>query len=160
MAQVITRLQLSWYGTPASNVAQVAIAFQTLVMMLVAFVCMRIFIFLIVAYMDPNADPATTVYTDPEPAYFFFAALDDILFYIYIAFCIILIRNVRAHVRAKYNIPESENSCRPGCEDVCCSLFCPCFAVSQMMRHTSDYNEYRGTCCSRTGLEGSAPGIV
>lgn len=159
-AQVITRMQLSWYGTPAANVAQVAIAFQVLVMMLVGYWCLRIFVFMVIAYMDPNASPSTIIYVDPRPSYFFFAALDDVLFYVYCAFCVIIIRNIRSHMRQRYAIPESENTCHQGCEDCCCSLMCPCFTVSQMLRHTADYNTYQATCCSKTGLAKDVPGIV
>ena len=159
-AQVISRLQLTWYGTPGSNIAQVAIAFQVIVMIIVGYWSMRIFVFLIIAYLDPNADPNTTVYVDPPPSYFFFAALDDILFYIYLAFTVIILRNVRSHLRRKYAIPEAESSCTPGCEDVCCSLVCPCFTVAQMLRHTADYEVHAATCCSSTGLSKDVPGVV
>jgi len=159
-AQVITRLQLTWYGTPSSSISQVAIAFQTIVMIIVSYWSLRMFVFMIIASLDPNADPDTEIYTDPPDSYYFFAALDDLLFYIYMAFTVIVLRNVRSHLRHKCAIPESEVACTAGCEDVCCSLVCPCFAVAQMMRHTADYEVQAATCCSNTGLLKDVPAIV
>lgn len=162
--QLITRLQLTWYGTPASNVAQAALAFQVIVMILVGYVCLRVFVFMTLAYLDPNAEPQLKYYRDPPPAYFFFAALDDLLFYIYFAFTVIVLRNIRSHLRLRYAIPEDDQACNractTGCEDVCCSLFCPCFTVAQMLRHTADYEVYNAACCTNTGLRKTAPGIV
>ena len=65
----------------------------------------------------------------------------------------------RSHVRSKYAIPESEQ-CPTGCEDLCCSLVCPCFTAAQLLRHTTDYDTYDGKCCSETGLPPYAPAIV
>jgi len=159
--QLITRLQLTWYGTPGANIAQVALAFQIIVMILVGYFCLRIFVFLTLAYLDPNAEPKLKYYRDPPPAYFFFAALDDLLFYIFFAFTVIVLRNIRAHMRVRYAIPESERcNCQEGCEDVCCSMFCPCFTAAQMMRHTADYEAYNAHCCTTTGLSKNAPAIV
>jgi len=58
-----------------------------------------------------------------------------------------MIRTRRA-VRDEYRIP-------PFCtrsEDVLCSIFCTCCTLSQMGRHTADYETYRPFCCSDTGL--------
>jgi Cys-rich protein (TIGR01571 family) len=65
----------------------------------------------------------------------------------------------RAHVRSKYAIPESEQ-CPRGCEDLCCSLVCPCFTAAQLLRHTTDYDTYDAKCCTETGLPAHAPAIV
>jgi Cys-rich protein (TIGR01571 family) len=161
-AQVITRLQLTWYGTPAANVAQVSVAFQVLVMILVTVWAIRAFLFLIYAYLDPNTDAKIPFYIEPPSSYFFFTALDDLMFYMYVAFVVVVLRNIRSHIRARYSIPEPDSLCcrSPGCEDVCCSLICPCFTVAQMMRHTADYQVHHGVCCSTTGLVKDARAIV
>ena len=70
-----------------------------------------------------------------------------------------LAQTKRAHVRSKYAIPESD-SCPTGCEDMCCSLVCPCFTVGQLLRHTTDYDTYEAKCCSSTGLPKHVPAIV
>lgn len=43
------------------------------------------------------------------------------------------------------------------CEDFCCSFWCSCCTVSQIARHTGDYEEYPATCCTQTGNPPGAP---
>lgn len=150
--QVITRLQLTWYGTPSGGIAQVAIAFQVIVMILVAYCCSRVFLFLIIAYLDPNTDPSRTEFIEPSATYYLFVALDDLVTYIYFALVVIVIRNIRSHTRRKFAIPERESNYCPGCEDVCCSLVCPCLVAAQMMRHTANYDEVSAVCCNNNGI--------
>ena len=149
--QVITRLQLTWCGTPANTVADVAMAFQMLVMIIIGVFCCRIFLFLIVAYLDPNTDPERTEFIEPSGMYFFFAALDDLVTCTYFVTVVVVIRNIRNHMRRRYAIPNGD--CCPECEDLCCSMLCPCLVVSQMMRHTGNYEEQRAVCCSNMGLQ-------
>jgi hypothetical protein len=92
-------------------------------------------------------------------AYHILAIFDDILAYVYLAFTVVVLRNLRRHVRSKYSIPEGD-SCPSGCEDVCCSMCCSCLVVGQMMRHTADYETYGARCCTDTGLPLHAPSIV
>jgi len=54
----------------------------------------------------------------------------------------------RNYIRNKYKIPSSCGVC----SDFCCIFFCNCCAVSQMGRHTTDYDSYPAACCSKTGL--------
>ena len=63
----------------------------------------------------------------------------------------------RAAVRNMYNIPESRCA---GCEDVAVSLCCTSCAISQMGRHTADYDTFRGSCCTDTGLPGHIEAVV
>ena len=64
-------------------------------------------------------------------------------------FTLILMCKTRRHIRNKYSIPQE--TCN-GCEDCCCVYFCTCCTLSQMARHTADYETYRAACCSETGL--------
>lgn len=67
----------------------------------------------------------------------------------------------RSYVRTKYSIPESRHWPVAGSEDVCCSLVCPCFTAAQLLRHTTDYEEYEAArCCSDTGLPFHVPAII
>jgi Cys-rich protein (TIGR01571 family) len=75
----------------------------------------------------------------------------------YAIFAIYLIAITRYRIRSRYGIPEQ--NCR-GCEDCCCALWCYCCTVSQMARHTADYDNYAAKCCSETGLGRNAPSIV
>ena len=70
---------------------------------------------------------------------------------------IYLIAITRKRIRSRYGIPEQ--NCR-GCEDCCCAFWCQCCTVSQMARHTADYDNYAAKCCSETGLGRNAPSIV
>mmetsp|Transcript_9794 Transcript_9794/g.19282 ORF Transcript_9794/g.19282 Transcript_9794/m.19282 type:complete len:260 (-) Transcript_9794:1490-2269(-) len=63
----------------------------------------------------------------------------------------------RENIRAKYSIPEE--SCK-GYEDLVCSMCCSCCVVAQMARHTGEYETYKGSCCSATGMAGHTPSIV
>jgi Cys-rich protein (TIGR01571 family) len=154
--QVISRLNLTWMGRPGT-IHTTAGAFRKLMYMAFSFWFTRIFLLLVIAILDPNVDSAE--WQDPPPIYYFFVAVDDLLAYMYLAFTVILLKNLRSQVRSKYAIPETD-SCPTGCEDTCCSLFCPCLVVSQMMRHTADYDAYGGRCCTETGLPNHAPSIV
>jgi hypothetical protein len=154
--QVISRLGLTWMGRPGS-IQAVTGAFRKLLYLTASYWLTRVFLFLIIAILDPNVDSREWV--EPPSAYYFFVVVDDTLSYSYLVFVVILLRNLRSAVRSKYAIPEA-HSCPTGCEDTCCSLFCPCLVVSQMMRHTADYDSHGGRCCTETGLPSHAPSIV
>ena len=158
--QVITRLRtLSWLGQGGATAAQSASAFKTLFYLTWGYWGIRAVFFYMIYVLDPNVGLHWHEWTTPGRAYYVVCAIDDVLWYLYLAFSVVVLRNTRSHLRKKYAIPESDQ-CPTGCEDVCCSIFCPCFVVSQMMRHTADYDTHGGRCCSERGLPPSAPEIV
>merc|ERR1740139_267207 len=53
----------------------------------------------------------------------------------------------RAKMKKMYYIPEN---CF--CENALASIFCTSCALSQMGRHTADYDTYNSYCCTDTGL--------
>lgn len=59
-----------------------------------------------------------------------------------------LIKTRRA-VRRTYKIQEEGFE---GFEDMIVSIWCTCCALTQMGRHTADYNTYRALWCTDTGL--------
>ncbi|GKY94647.1 hypothetical protein MPSEU_000430200 [Mayamaea pseudoterrestris] len=152
--QVATRMQLSYAGQVASA-SQAAFAFKTLLKTTVLFWMTRTLLLIVIATLDPNIDSQHWV--EPPTSYYFFCAVDDLLAYIYFGFTVMCLKNIRSHVRQKYNIPEETNCCPGGSEDTCCSLICPCLVVGQLLRHTTDYSAYPGRCCSSTGLPDSIP---
>jgi hypothetical protein len=163
--QIISRLQLTSLGRPTNSVAEATGAYRQLLLMVCSYWMTRAFFFFLIANLDPNAKfdgshPDHTHYEEPPNAYYFFCALDDLLWYSYAAFSVYLLRNVRSHLRAKYAIPKADMCPSGGCEDLCCSLVCPCFTASQMLRHTTDYDAYSAQCCSNTGLGAHVPAIV
>eukprot|EP00970_Alexandrium_tamarense_P012339 scaffold2861_cov209-Alexandrium_tamarense.AAC.1 len=58
-------------------------------------------------------------------------------------------KNVRESIRNKYQIPEERCI---GCEDCMCATFCTSCTICQMGRHTADFETYRASCCTKTGL--------
>jgi len=70
--------------------------------------------------------------------------LADVVLIYYFLFLMI---KTRQEMRKMYYIP---GRCFLG--DFYVSLLCTPCALSQMERHTADYETYRGRCCSETGL--------
>mmetsp|Transcript_11673 Transcript_11673/g.16545 ORF Transcript_11673/g.16545 Transcript_11673/m.16545 type:complete len:389 (+) Transcript_11673:77-1243(+) len=87
----------------------------------------------------------------------------------FVIFTLFLIARTRYHLRQLYNIPPSCCSCCSassscvsrnvgfGCDDMCYAYFCGPCVVSQMSRHTADYDTYRANCCSKDGLGSGVP---
>jgi Cys-rich protein (TIGR01571 family) len=102
----------------------------------------------------------------------FFKHVGDFLHYSMLIAVIFWMTRTRAYIRQKYGIPVqycktgpvvnasgvSNNGCK--IEDCCLSTFCACCTVSQMARHTMEYDTYHGTCCTPTGVRDSVPDIV
>jgi Cys-rich protein (TIGR01571 family) len=73
-----------------------------------------------------------------------------IIFNIFVMIWMItLTKKVRESIRNKYQIPEDK--CE-GVEDCLCATFCMPCAICQMGRHTADFDTYRATWCTKTGL--------
>lgn len=60
-----------------------------------------------------------------------------------------LVIKTRSTVRREYDILELR--CH-GHEDCCMSVFCTCCTITQMGRHTADYETFVSYCCTGTGL--------
>jgi Cys-rich protein (TIGR01571 family) len=64
-------------------------------------------------------------------------------------FIVFVTQSARSSIREKFMIREN---CCYDLEDLCCATFClPC-TISQMARHTANYNDYEAVCCSKSGL--------
>lgn len=74
------------------------------------------------------------------------------VYFIYILYATTI---TRKFIRAKDFIPSHSHCCGE-CEDFCCALFCNCCVITQLARHTADYNTYTSYCCTKNGLP---PGI-
>ena len=65
------------------------------------------------------------------------------------AFIVFVAQNTRKNIREKFMIHEQ------GCNEpegiLCTTLLLP-FIISQMARHTADYEKQEAVCCSQTGL--------
>ena len=140
MGQVMQRLRLDWLGRQTTELK----ASNTFKVCAVLFVAYTIYTF----YLDIMSK---YVYSSIE---YFFRTLGQAVFLLWTVYAL---SNTRAFVRAKYQIPEEV--C-PGCEDVCCALFCQCCTVAQIARHTGQHEEYPSVCISETGLPPQAPMLV
>jgi Cys-rich protein (TIGR01571 family) len=137
LAQVMTRLKLNWNGE-AGNKGN---TFKVIVGVWIAFILVRWALGLGINY--GNAQILQTV--------IFYL---DIAFFIFI---IVLAVRTRSYLRARSNIPE--RNCA-GCEDCCCVFWCSCCTLTQMARHTYDFDKYQAVCCNSTGIASGVAEIV
>ena len=149
IGQTNTRLRLDWLGRKATIPRQVKFTFGILVTITV----LHIIAANIWSYLGHNLDP---VYFKIGSS----LSLCVMLFRIY------SIARTRYQVRKRYEIPESACArgcccgCCRSCDDVCAAALCSCCVTARMLRHTADYETYRGLCCSSNGLPASAPVVV
>jgi Cys-rich protein (TIGR01571 family) len=144
MAQVMQRLRLNWLGEAAPEAATK----NTFKVVLTLVLCYTVFTIAL-----EMVEAQTGYYQIPTwiPVLRF---IGGVLFTIYSIYSLM---KLRENVRAKYSIPEEK--C-PGMEDLCCSMWCSCCVVSQMARHTGEYETYKGRFCSETGMAAHTPSIV
>ncbi|GKZ00612.1 hypothetical protein MPSEU_001013400 [Mayamaea pseudoterrestris] len=158
LGQVMTRMGLNACGTPTSRDAYWT-AFKVLAL-----------VFLGTVFVDQVITRSTSAYyltqTDeygnPDyskiPASVILAwGIQGGMRTVYFFYMLFLMIRTRAHIRHKYQIPET--SCR-GCEDCCCSFWCSCCTVLQMAHHTADCDAYPGSCCTESGMPPEAPHVV
>ena len=153
------RMRLNWYGVPGS-VAETAGTFKKVVVIFVVTLALNlIFNFLAIisigapASYDANGNPVYDV-TGP---YLFFHFLNKILSLGLFVYLLIVVMNTRNYIRRKYAIPERDCN---GCEDFCCALWCQCCTITQIARHTADYDTYAAACCTENGLPPHVPNPV
>jgi Cys-rich protein (TIGR01571 family) len=133
MAQIITRLGLSWRGDHADSQQEASLSFNRIVLSFVGV--------LAVGQLFPLAN------------------IGVLLIY-FIGLLLWLGRNLRRTVRQIYRIPSSRRRyCCDCLEDGICMGFCGCCSLIQMARQTHNDKEYPGLCCTTTGLELDAPAI-
>ena len=144
MGQIMQRLRLSWLGEAAPDAATKN-TFKVVLTLVLCYTVFTICLEMIEAYKGYYEIPTWV------PVLRF---VGGVLFTIYSIYALM---KVRENVRAKYSIPEEK--C-PGMEDLCCSMWCSCCVVSQIARHTGEYETYKGKFCSETGMDASAPSIV
>lgn len=164
-AQVITRLKLTWNGQANATPAQSSSAFWIILAVVVVYWVVKWTLRVIYWNSFAQEVAASTSSFPQKPTHDqtggMIAAIMAIRiwWFLYTGFTIYLLRNVRKYIRSKYAIPENEQ-CPTGCEDFLCSCVCPCLTAAQMMRHTTDYDTYRSSFCSETGLPAHVPAIL
>ena len=157
----MTRMRLHWMGGPAS-VSEVPRTFWNVLIFWMCCLVTTDFLEALYRGLTPNhhAYPGLLIFDNPEitvdalVCYHLYKAIEFVFTY----YMIVTVWHTRAAVREHYSIPERQ-ACR-GCEDCCCSVFCSCCTIAQMMRHTTDYETYPAACCTETGLPAHAPQSV
>lgn len=132
MAQLITRLGLTWNGRTGPS-EETSLSYNRIVLGLV---------FTLFFWKVPF--------------------LGGFLLFAFYAVVVVYIgSHVRAYMRQKYKVPNTlPTRCGQRVDDVCLMLFCGCCSSIQMARHTHDDKEYPGHGCTTTGLGLDAPSIV
>ena len=135
LAQVMTRLKLTWIGRPGS-------AFQSretfkMAQSFTAFLLALNTILISTAVLNVQVFGALPV-------------LNIVLGLILNGGCLccyfVLVFRTRAYFRKQFGIPESSFFCS---EDIMMSLACSSCVVMQMGRHTARYELYQASCCTK-----------
>ena len=143
MGQVLTRMRMSWLGSPAPEYDW-HMTFR------------RIAIIVIVYYvLSLILQPDSTDDYHKGPVWK--SVLYNVLSASFGLYTVIVMIRLRAAIRAKYEIPTKKCG---QMEDCCCAVFCGCCTVSQMARQTANYEEIRAVCCTDTGLPPSMQTII
>jgi len=151
LAQVMTRLRLTWQGASGGDYKN---TFKIVVLALIGYVVSVNVLQYIEAGINA-ADKREAIENNVEyelpMSYHVLTGISSVISCVFWLFMLYIITNTRRHIRTKSNIPEKHCS---GCEDCCCALFCSCCTITQMARHTVDYNVQKASCCNGTGLSG------
>jgi Cys-rich protein (TIGR01571 family) len=145
MAQIMTRMSLTWLGAPGQRVSTKD-TFKVVVMLVVAYFIFSVSLEVASPGFDAEISVPIAVMKNLGALFFFWWSVYSLI-------------KTRQSVRRQYSIPEERCI---GCEDLCCTLWCGCCTVSQMARHTGEYENYPApcystTCCSSTGHPKGAP---
>jgi hypothetical protein len=164
LAQVMTRLKLNWNGEAGNKgntfkvivgiwiVGELYVSLASFVSVLLYYLMThplkRIPVTLVRCVLDFGINDGNA------------QILQKVIFFLNISFFIfitVLAVRTRSYLRVRSNIPE--RNC-VGCEDCCCVFWCGCCTLTQMARHTYDFDTYRAVCCNSTGMTSGVPEIV
>lgn len=142
MAQIMSRLQLSWLGEPGL-VSNTKNTFTVVLVLAISY-----YVYSIALQIVENA------YSNEAMIPSYLIVLKFVGNFLFALWVVYSLCRTRETMRARYQIPEQR--CH-GCEDLCCSLWCSCCVTAQMLRHTGEYENYPGTCFSTTGHPSGTP---
>ena len=161
LGQVMHRLKLTWLGGEGGSVGQTAGTFRMWLAITVLYIVIdRTFppsvgLWMLTSYLTPYGRFVMHYWLHNLTEDMAHLVLWRNFFWITFGmFVVAIATRTRKHVRSKYGIRGT------GLEDFCCSLWCSSCTIAQMARHTADYDNYPGLCCSETGLPTHAPAIV
>lgn len=141
LGQVMTRMEMNFCGLPGSP-EQVQNTFKYLLYIWLGYVVVGVFF-----------GPKDTAEDDDDvqpinPIYSLYGSFLMI-------YTLVLMYRTRRAIRERYDIPD-ETTCRVT-NDCCCSFWCGCCTISQMARHTADYDTSPAHYCTKTGVRTAAP---
>lgn len=140
MAQIMTRMQLTWLGEFGPKVATQN-TFKIVVLLFASYTLYSTSLEFASLDYTPETMPTTIVVMK---------AIGSVMFGVWSLYSLC---RTRQNVRAQYQIPEQ----LPCCEDLICAVCCTCCTISQMLRHTGEYETYPSSCCSTTGHPAGVP---
>lgn len=146
LGQVMQRMRLNFCGSLLDDATPVKTFKIVFGVVLIYTICDGLFDAYEFFFVEDNAE------VNEQMLY-----IRDLGVLIFSIWSIFIMAKTRWYLRSIYAIPEERCV---GCEDIMCSVFCPCCTVSQMARHTGEYETYPSMCCTETGLPDHAPMIV
>jgi Cys-rich protein (TIGR01571 family) len=154
MGQMLTRMKLTWAGTPSSQLEEYKNTFKTVIGIAIAQWAIYAFFYCPLETFEETDDDKIGLKAVPnDDCPLWKNLLATWTQYIFGVYVFIVMVRLRYAIRAKYNIPEQ--NCI-GCEDCCCIFFCGCLSSVQMAHQTTDYDLIRATCLTSNGLP---PGV-
>mmetsp|Transcript_17379 Transcript_17379/g.42223 ORF Transcript_17379/g.42223 Transcript_17379/m.42223 type:complete len:249 (-) Transcript_17379:1579-2325(-) len=142
MAQIMTRMSLTWLGEPAGQKIATQNTFKVVVLLFVSYMIYSTSLEIASLDYNPSTVPIEILVLK---------IVGSVLFGVWSLYSLC---KMRQSVRMQYQIPEERCV---GCEDLCCSFFCTCCTLAQMARHTGEYETYPAVCCSTTGHPPDTP---
>jgi Cys-rich protein (TIGR01571 family) len=134
----MTRTGLDWRGQPANRIVS-SYSCANMTVLLSFWIALNVSALVMIRLAWERGYLVTAEYYAP-------LIIFNASFWLYVA-C--LTAKVRESIRNKYQIPDE--SCL-GSEDYALATFCMPCTICQMGRHTADFDTYRATCCTGTGL--------
>lgn len=146
MGQILTRMNMSWLG--AIDSPDASKTFRKVVYVLAAYYILSSICAPPKPYYKDNGDGPELIEPEGDPFKGFVYNIVNLAFGLY-SF-VVMIR-LRAAVRERYSLPDI-TPCGDVLEDIACVCCCGCCTVSQLARHTADYEQCDADCCTSTGL--------
>ena len=145
MAQVMTRMRLTWLGEYSNSRSKKSTCRKVLCVVFTYFTIMVTLTIVeelnLLQYFSGDWKAAV------KNTYF--PVVKMISFVFFTLWALYSLCMTRESVRVRYSIRQKPYFC--GCEDLCCSAFCPCLTAAQLARHTGEYETYSASCFTETG---------
>jgi len=151
LAQLLTRMKMTWKGKPTSASEEYKKTFCNVITVAsINFAINSVFYCIaVIPYQDSDGDLIMVQNEECVPWQMNLVNWSSRLFMVYTF--IVMVR-LRRTIRAKYSIPET--NCE-GCEDYCCVFFCGFCSAVQMAHQTAEYENQDALCFTTTGLSPS-----